>query len=210
MDVHNKSSKSFYLALVKELLPQVTSQRRWNEVFPVSEDNTAAYWADIYKLPYQVARDTKLQAFHFRVVHRFLPCNKFLHNIHIRRDDLCDLCQQTDTIEHFLYLCPLVKKFWNDVITWFDGEGDIQLNISLRAFLFGIPNTTPQAKVVNFLVLFTKFFIYRQKLFHQGSLSLIHLLRDLRLRLQVEKYLSILEGKAGALKKWQRIYDAMG
>lgn len=187
LDALDTSSKVLYLTLVKQSKPNVTSHGRWNETFPISEEDRSEYWVDIYKLPCKVARDTKLQAFHFRVVHRFLPCNKYLQNIRIRRDDLCDFCQASDI-----------------------READIQLNISLRAFLFGIPSTAPQAKVVNFLVLFIKFYIYRQKLFHQGSLSLIHILRELRLRLQVEKHLTTMEGKTDRFKKWQRLYTAMG
>lgn len=210
MDIPDKSSKAIYSALVKDLAPRITSQERWNEIFPVNPENSAEVWADIYKAPYQAARDTKLQALHFRVVHRFLPCNKFLQNIRIRRDDNCDFCQQSDTIEHFLFLCPLVKKFWSDLTEWMDREADIQLYLSLKAYLFGIPTTMPQAKVVNFLLLLIKFFVYRQKLFHQGSLDVIHFLRELRLRLQVEKYLTTLEGKASAFAKWQRLYNALG
>lgn len=101
-----------------------------------------------------------------------------------------------------------MKTFWNDVVAWFAREGDIQMNILIRAFLFRIPNTVPHSKI-NFVVSFTKFFIYRQRLLHQGSLSLIHLLRDLRLRLQVEKYLTTSEGKAGVFRKWRRIYEAI-
>lgn len=179
-------------------------------MFPVNPENSAEIWADIYKAPYQAAQDTKLQAFHFSVVHRFLPCNKFLRNICIRRDDNCDFCQQSDTIEHFLFLCPLVKKFWSDLTEWLDREADIQLHLLLKAYLFGIPTTMPQAKVINFLLLFIKFYIYRQKLFHQGSLDVIHLLRELRLRLQEEKYLTTLEGRASAFAKWQRLYNVLG
>lgn len=198
------------MALIKDHIPNITSQRRWNEMFPVAEENAAQYWADIYKSPYQAARDTKLQAFQFRVIHRFLPCNKFLHNIHIRRDDNCNTCQQPDSIEHFLYLCPTVKAFWDNVVAWFDREADLQLSVSLRAFLFGVTPGVPQAKTINFLLLFTKFYVYRQKLYHQGSLSLIHLLGELRRRLQVERHLTLLEGKANGFRRWQRIYDALG
>lgn len=102
LDIPDKTSKVLYSALVKELVPKVTSQGKWNEIFPRHETDANDYWAGIYKSPYQVTRDTKLQASHFRVIHRFLPCNKFLHNMHIRRDDNCNFCQESDTIEHFL------------------------------------------------------------------------------------------------------------
>lgn len=34
LDVLNKSSKMLYSGLVKELMPRVTSQGKWNEIFP--------------------------------------------------------------------------------------------------------------------------------------------------------------------------------
>lgn len=80
-------------------------------------------------------------------------------------------------------------------MAWFDKETNSQLNVSLHVFLFGLPDTFPKAKVINFILLFVKFFIYRQKLFHHGSMDLTHLLRDLRTRLQVERYLTKIEKK---------------
>lgn len=205
-----KSSKFIYYLLVHFLKPMVTSQVKWNEVFPVNTQEHPEYWETIYKTPYKAVRDTKLQAFHFRVVHRFVPCNKFLKNIRITRDDTCSFCPSQDTIEHFLFACPVVVSFWKKVVDWLDREADININVSKRAFPFGIPENTPQAKVINFLLLFAKFFVYRQKLFHQGDLNFIHFLQDLRKRLQVEKYINTIENKQGHFRKWARIYAALG
>lgn len=210
MAVTAKSSKDIYRLLIKYSLPAITSQARWNDVFPVDTTNMKEYWATIYKAPYKSVRDTKLQAFSFRIVHRFLPCKRYLKNIRIRADDICSFCPSVDTIDHFLFECPIVQTFWKEIVEWFDREADIQLSVSLRAFLFGVPNTVPQAKIINFVLLFTKFFVYRQKLFHQGSLCLLHFLKELRLRLQVEKYLNTIEDKRHLFGKWQRIYTALG
>lgn len=111
LNVLGKSSKSLYYSLVKIMKPSITSQSRWNEVFPRAEEEQQEYWESIYKVPYKAVRDTKLQAFHFRVVHRFLPCNRFLCNIRIKREDKCSFCPAVDTIEHFLFHCPLVVTF---------------------------------------------------------------------------------------------------
>lgn len=89
-------------------------------------------------------------------------------------------------------------------------EIGIQINISTRSFLFGIPVVRPQDKVVNFILLFVKFFIYRQKLFHQGHLPILQFLRELRSRLQVEKYITRLENKSDHFSPWLKIYDALG
>lgn len=210
LPIVGKSSKVLYYTLVKFLRPIVTSQTRWNQIFPVSDLDRHEYWKQIYKIPYFSVRDTKLQAFHFRVIHRFLPCNRFLRNIRIIGDDTCSFCDASDTIEHFLFTCPTVKTFWRQVVAWFEREADLNLNISLKIFLFGIPTKTPQSKVVNFVLLFSKFFIYRQKLFHRGSLELTHFLRDLKVRLQVGRYLTAIAGKRNHFNKWQRIYSALG
>lgn len=45
LDIPDKSSKALYPALVKELMPKITLQGKWNEVFLVDEANAAEYWA---------------------------------------------------------------------------------------------------------------------------------------------------------------------
>lgn len=188
------SSKKTYYTLIDHLKPPVTSQARWNEIFPVNARDTNKYWAAIYKNPYKSVRDTKFQAFAFRLIHRFIPCNRYLRN-RIRTDDRCSFCMSEETIEHFLFHCPIVQTFWRQLVAWFEREADVHLDVPIKEFLFGVPSSEPQARVINFVLIFTKFFVYRQKLFHEGSLELMHYLKEFRRRLQVEKYLISIEGK---------------
>lgn len=210
IDILKQSTKSIYSSLIKYQRTSVTSQKRWAEIFPVDSSKQKEYWAEVYRAPYKSMRDTKLQAFQFRLIHRFVPCNKFLYDIKINRTDTCSFCPGTDTIQHFLFLCPVVQKFWKDLVAWFDRETELQLNVSLRSFLFGVPSDAPQANRINFLLAFFKFYVYRQKLFGQGVLSLIHVLQELRTRLQVEKYLTTIENKPAHFNRWLRIYNALG
>lgn len=79
--------------------------------------------------------------------------------------------------------------------------------MSIHAYLFGVTISTPKDRVVNFILLFIKLFIYRQKLHHQGALSLIQLLRELRARLHIEKHLTQLENKPHRFTPWKEIYQ---
>lgn len=124
--------------------------------------------------------------------------------------DSCSFCQSSDTIEHFLFQCPQTKSFWENLCVWLDREADIQLSVSVRALLFGIPDDAPNARVANFLLLFVKFYVYRQKLFHAGSLSMVQLLRELRTRLHVEQFLTTLENKQYKFRIWNWLYSALG
>lgn len=203
----SKSSKSIYYILVKLKKQAVTSQSRWKELFPTNNPDQHTLWSNIYRNPYKTARDTKLQAFQFRILHRFLPCNKYLKNIRIRREDTCSFCTELNTTEHFLFACPMVRSFWGKITSWLERETDLRLILSTESVIFGVPDTFQHTKVINFIILFTKFFIYQQKLFHQGALDITHFLHD---RLHVEKYLTTLEAKQHLFHKWQRIYTALG
>lgn len=210
INVLKQSSKQLYYAIILFKKPLVSSQMKWNEVFPVGEDVTQEYWTQIYKRPYQSGRDTKLQSFQYRLCHRIIPCNKCLKNIRIRADDKCMYCQNQDSVQHFLFLCPATRTFWNQICAWLARETDVQIDMSTRSYLFGVPIDTPQDRVTNFLLLFIKFYVYRQKLFHQGQFCLLQLLRELRLRLQVEKYITKMENKQSRFTPWSKIYEALG
>lgn len=210
ISIAGMSTKSLYYALIRFLKPSITSQTKWNVLFPLDAAGANEYWSKAYQSPYKYSRDTKLQAFQFRLLHRFIPCNRFLRNIKIKEDDKCSFCPASDTIQHFLFECPIVVTFWAQIVAWFARETDLHLHVSLRTFLFGLPDTVPNAGVINFILIFTRFYIYRQKLFHQASLHLMQFLRELRLRLHIEKYITAKDNKPFLFTKWQRIYVALG
>lgn len=145
INIINKSSKTTCRTLIQYLKPVVSSQLKWNEKFPVATQDIPEHWEKIYKSPCRVARGTKLQAFQYRIAHRFLPCNRLLKNIRIFWDDTWTFCLASDTIEHFLFDCPLVKAFSPEVINWMDRETGLQLTVSSKTFLFGVPEALPQA-----------------------------------------------------------------
>lgn len=104
----------------------------------------------------------------------------------------------------------LQLRHFGSLCDWIDREADIWMDMSTRSFLFGVAVTRPQDKVVNNILLFVKYYIYRQKLFHDGKLSLIQLLRELRARLHTERYIPTLENKPNLFQQWNRIYQALG
>lgn len=205
-----KSSKFIYYSLIHTQKSTITSQSKWNDISPLVPLEADEYWSEVYRRPYQVACDTKLQAFQFRTIHWFIPCNSLLKNIRIRREDTCSFCPAQDTVQHFLFTCPAVDVFWRRVVAWFAEEA-VHLHVSLGTFLFGLPEATPpQDKIVHFILLFSKFFIYRQKLFHQAALDLTQFLRELRTRLSVAKYITSKDNKQHLFARWQHIFAALG
>lgn len=53
VEVIGKLSRSLYSTLIKFLKPNITSQAKWNAIFPVAPELPKEYWANIYKMPYK-------------------------------------------------------------------------------------------------------------------------------------------------------------
>ena len=75
-------------------------------------------WADVFRIPYTCTKSTKLQAFQYQVIHRYIPTKRFLFVRHIVDRPNCFKCNDDDTITHHLFRCPRVLNFWNDVFAY--------------------------------------------------------------------------------------------
>ena len=58
-----------------EIIP--TTQLRHTEIY----NDSALEWDQIYRIPFKVAIDTKSREFQYKVLHRYLATNMFLHKI---------------------------------------------------------------------------------------------------------------------------------
>lgn len=176
------SAKRIYSAIIPFKLPVISSQLKWNEPLQIGENGQEGSWNGIYTSPYHALRDTKLQSFHFKITHRNIPCNKFLCNIRIRREDTCSYCKDSDTLQHFFLHCTQVRRFWDGLLKWLEDNVNIHIIWDEKELLFGIPRWARLSRNVNFILLHAKFFMYRQRLFHLGKLELIHFLRYIHLK----------------------------
>lgn len=208
--IHEASAKRLYIYLIQYKLPKITSQHKWEAVLQPPKQNRNDFWTMAYTLPFKIVRETKLQSFQYKVLLRFITCNKYLKNIKIKNDDTCISCLQVDTLEHFLFLCPRVQTFWKGVIQWLTRETDLQISITTEEFLFGLPMNLPNARIINTIALYAKFYMYRQNLYHEGNLSVIHFLRELRMKLHTESFLCQIENKQAKFRPWRKIYNALG
>lgn len=160
---------------------------------------------------YRATRETKLQSLHFKIINRVVPCNKFLKQIRVKNSDLCDLCNQEDSLPHFFFECSSVGNFLASICRWFDGVENLALStLSIKHFMFGVPPSFHKERVVNFILMHTKFFIFRQRLFHGGKLDTLQWLREFKGKLLMEKHILQNEGKSRLFRRWTAILEAIG
>ncbi len=73
--------------------------------------------------------------------------------------------------------CPKVIKFWNYWINWWENTSGLQIKKSptLYECIFGFPNSNSGQKekiyVLNYCILYTKYYIYIQKLLKKNNSS---------------------------------------
>lgn len=209
-DLLNTTPKKWYKAIVKANQQESRRKHTWQEELARPNRQTRIDWEAVYTLPYKVSRETKLQAFQYRVINRIITCNKYLRDIRIKQDPACDKCGQEDNITHFLVSCPPIKAFWCKLNHWCDTHLGFKFDhLTEGELILGMINDNGNPKVfriTNWLILITKFYIHRQRLFHNSIVSLIAFLAEVRRKLCVEKMACQREGKPSKFRVWERLF----
>ncbi len=123
---------------------------------------TEINWNLVHRYNFSMSSDTKLRWFQFRLVHRILATNKFLHKIGIKNNPMCSFCKiEEETIVHLFYECDIVHDFLLSFERWIYNETSIFLNFTKTDCLFGKMNN--KARVENLLLLIFKFYVYKQR-----------------------------------------------
>lgn len=212
MDIENTSPRKLYNMLIVNKRQSVAAQAKWNHEFiPTQDTPQGEYWNLVYKSPYCCLRETKLQSFQFKLLHRILPCNKYLRNIRVKDTDLCESCGITDSLSHFFFYCQEVVPFWESICHWFYQQTDLPLErVTCKESMLGLPREAPQWRIINVILLNIKFYIYRQKLYHRSVLDITAFLREFRYKLKLEEHICYLEGKPSKFRHWKGIVSALG
>jgi len=76
-------------------------------------------------LPFYCTKETKLQAFQFKLLHRRIATNDYLYKIGISLTDICTFCEQKkESLIHLFWDCEFVQTFWKKHPTLVDTASD--------------------------------------------------------------------------------------
>jgi hypothetical protein len=103
-------------------------QKKWEEILALGLDETK--WREIFKLPFIVTQNTKLQWLQYRINQRILGTNKFLYKIKVKDDAFCTFCQEDEeTIDHIFWNCEIVQAFLVEKIIFLIFNSNRFLNV---------------------------------------------------------------------------------
>lgn len=210
-DIVITNAKAIYCSLISHSDHVSTAYLRWLDRDDDLQIHSPKEWEDINNRIYASTRETKLQALQYKTIHRITPCNQYLKQLRIKQVDECDSCGRVDSITHFFLDCPNTKSFMESICQWMEQVEDLPLrHISRKEFIFGVPTETPKAKIMNYILLATKSYIHRQKLFHGGQLCLLQWLGEFKTKLLVEEHICLRRGEGKKFNKWRNILRALG
>ncbi len=165
LTIEKVKCKDFYWHLINIQTHMPNNIYKWCEIYPdLKKTPDSKTWPRIFKLPFNLIRETNIQTFLYKILHIVIPCNKWLYNIKIQTSETCDYCKGTDNIPHFFLYCPKVKKFWDLILNWLENVSNLELKnspILEECFIFGFPESNMIVKekiyVINSFTIITCF-----------------------------------------------------
>jgi hypothetical protein len=173
-----------YKELIKHLKVKEPYKAKWSYVLNNIEENE---WMHYHSTVFKCTKNTKLQAFQFKILHNILSTQKTLKLCKISETDKCAFCEQTvETIPHLLFNCPLVRSIWNELAEWLAPALDISDLITEKNILLGSFSND----LINLLLLVAKHYVYCCK-FRVVIPNIIGLKVRIRQEYQIEKSIAI-------------------
>ena len=208
VNIDQISCKLFYWILVSIKKREPQCKIKWAQNFPLFTRVDHTIWPRIFETPYKITRETRLQSFQYRLIHRIIPCNKWLYNITVKKSSKCAFCDNEDDLLHYFIYCHKTDLFWKCFFNWWYAISDITIDETLEEhILFGYPGNSDVEKVLNYCVLLAKWFIHCKKIQEKSDLDLYEYLIVLKERLSIEKI--ICSNNNQSFEKWNFIYEQL-
>ncbi len=176
------STKQMYTKLVQEKYNKIKPDDMCPHLDKLSEDiNISIQSAFKNQLCSKI--EYKLKEFNFKVMHGILPCNANLAKWGITDNDVCDVCDSRQSIEHLLFECHRARIFWEHFTKVY------KVNVRFSHIVCGCNENADQ---VNTIVNLVGFLLYKEWLINSiehKNRSIIfpvsYFIKELQLREQI-------------------------
>ncbi len=85
------------------------SNSYWHNIVPLFPAINNDFWKNIYKSPFNIVREIRLQTLQYKIIHNTIACNQWLKRIKIKESDTCSFCNLPDDIHISSLTVKLVK-----------------------------------------------------------------------------------------------------
>ena len=207
VDLVSATTKKIYEYLIAKTYVRPTTLNRWQETLDIDDGD----WNLIFRQPYIASRETKLQSLQYKIIHRIIPCQKWLYNLKVIDSPVCQRCPSNciDTITHHLVECGGLNNFWVDLESWWNRVAEYKVRLHTKHIIFGLYHDNHHFRTLNYVILLGKWFI-RKQLYLDRPVNLNRYFVVLKQHLDIEKM--ILAGKGQGIlfdSNWEGIYESL-
>ena len=159
----SKVPKQVYSVLKVQDNP-IDAENYWFDVLCDDEDEDID-WADIHNNNFTCSVETHLKSFYFKIFHKAICTNKFLHKIGKIDSPNCCFCDKMpESLVHLFCDCEIITPLWDKLCGFIFSKSGEQLTLSKFEQMFGVNSIkTNHWMIINYLVLYLKFYIHRCK-----------------------------------------------
>ena len=168
LNTNVQSENIIYNKLINSLHKQPKYIGKWHSETNVDDNCTT--WSRIHQTC-MLPMDMRHRWLQYRITHRILSTNSYLHKIGVINSPNCYFCRdQEETLKHLFFDCHVVKAFITSVIHWLEicSNRNFALN-SIDFILSGHSAELPLS--INLLSIIAKSYIYNVK-YKEGQLNI--------------------------------------
>ena len=163
-------------------------------------------WDKIYNIARMCKMNSRIVYFQYQVLHRSLITNKKLQQFGIRDNNVCDNCDEEETIIHLLINCPVAVTIWREISQWLHRTLNSEIHLETNDILLGNPKNET---VTNCVILIVKHEIYKNK-WNRTRLTLQKLKSVIKSHMDLDVYLGRSQGRPQkAIGKWSSLYNLL-
>ena len=199
------STKMIYESIIISKYVRPTALIKWSEQFEIDESD----WSSIFQLPFKTTRETKLQTLQYKLIHRIIPCKKWLFNQKVISYPYCTSCSEEciENIQHLFIQCSKPKEFWKNLESWWNRSLEPKIQLTNKHILFGIYYDLHDFITVNYIIILAKWFIFTNA-YLEREINMYRFLVLLKHHLDIEKQICYSNGKKEEFaKRWSHITD---
>jgi len=156
--------KDAYKLIVKGISSTPTkSQGKW--IADCEAYENVINWNESYLLPFCCTKESKLQTFQFKFLHRRIATNSYLYKMGYSSTEKCTFCEQhIETLIHLFWKCEFVQSFWKNIQTWLIQHHVMPQNFSLSLLTcLGLVNSSDD-NLLHHALLIGRYHIYLSQL----------------------------------------------
>ena len=204
------TNRKVYLTLVDSIVEPPVSLHYWNQICT----NHDPEWSKIYQTPYQISFDSRLHSFFYKMFLRIFPCNWYVSKIDNTVSSMCELCSlnQVDDLYHYFYDCEISNNLWiemNNFITEKIPSINRETLMTKRYAMLGVQENIQNKNILNFIVLYTKYFISLRKYSGNIPICIPELLAFIKIQLNLNITIAKNKRKENYVIEMMALYDAL-